>query len=154
MLCKSTPLSPVGFNVSHPEITQLVPHRRPMLLVDEVVAREGTKVVCRTTLREDTLFVKDGQAPLLLAIELFAQSAAVLTSILAIKTGVAINAGALLGTREIVFEGDALRAGDVLDIHVEQTMAMGMMAHVDCALFRDGVRLAHGSVQVMAGEPR
>ena len=139
--------------MAFPDITQLVPHRPPMLLVDEVVSLEGAKVVCRTTLTPETPFVEGGEAPVLLAIELFAQSAAVLTSLLAVQTGATIDSGALLGTREIRFFGDTLRAGEVLDIHVEQTLAMGMMAHVDCALYRGEERLAEGSVQVMAGAP-
>lgn len=136
-----------------PPITDLVPHRPPMLLVDEVVSREGQKVVCRTTIRPDTMFVEDGSIPALVAIELFAQSAAVLTSLLAVQTGVAIDSGALLGTREITLHTDRFEVGDVLEVHVEQTMAMGMMAHVDCALYRGDERLAEGSVQVMAGAP-
>lgn len=137
----------------HPDITQLVPHRPPMLLVDEVVELEGSRVVCRTTLKDDTVFVTDGEAPMLMAIELFAQTAAVLTSLLATRTEARIESGALLGTRKIELHGDTLKAGDVLEIHCEQTMAMGMMAHVECALFRGGEKLAEGSVHVMAGAP-
>lgn len=99
------------------------------------------------------MFVEDGGIPAIVAIELFAQSAAVLTSLLAIKTGVVINSGALLGTRAIELFTERFEVGDVLDVHVEQTMAMGMMAHVDCALYRGDERLAEGSVQVMAGAP-
>ncbi|MGE0787430.1 MAG: hypothetical protein AB7S26_17285 [Sandaracinaceae bacterium] len=136
-----------------PAITTLVPHRKPMLLLDEVVERDGLRVVCRTTIRSDMVFVEDGRMPLAVAIELFAQCAAVLTSLLATKAGIRIDSGALLGTREIRLLADDLKVGDVLDVHCEQTMSMGMMAHVDCALYRAGERIAEGSVHVMAGAP-
>lgn len=124
-----------------------------MLLVDEVVRHEGLTVDCRTTIREDMPFVRDGEIAALLAIELFAQSAATLVSLLAHQAGAPVMSGALLGTRQIDLHTDVLRVGDVLDIHCEEKMAIGMTAQIQCELRRDGVLLAEGSINVMAGTP-
>ncbi|MFM2092987.1 MAG: 3-hydroxyacyl-[acyl-carrier-protein] dehydratase FabZ [Planctomycetota bacterium] len=39
-----------------PEILQAIPHRPPMLLVDEVVSRTEKNIVCRKTFRADEYF--------------------------------------------------------------------------------------------------
>ena len=136
-----------------PAIDRLIPHRAPMLLVDEVVRHEGLTVDCRTSIREGMPFVRDGEVPALLAIELFAQSAASLVSLLARDSGTPVMSGALLGTRKIELHTDVFRVGDVLDIHCEEKMAIGMTAQIQCELRREGELLAGGSINVMAGTP-
>jgi 3-hydroxyacyl-[acyl-carrier-protein] dehydratase len=39
-----------------PEIEAAIPHRRPMLLVDEIVSRTDTGIVCRKTFHADEFF--------------------------------------------------------------------------------------------------
>ncbi len=139
--------------MTFPAIEALIPHRPPMRLVDEVVHQEGRSVTCRTTIREETPFVSGGEVPMLVALELFAQSACTLVSLLALRTGGPLRGGAVLGTRKLELHGDVLRVGDVLDIHCEEKMAMGLTAQVDCRLLRGGELLAQGSINVMAGTP-
>ena len=40
------------------EIERFIPHRKPMLLVDEIVSRTNDKIVCRKTFHEDDFFVQ------------------------------------------------------------------------------------------------
>lgn len=40
------------------EIERFIPHRKPMLLVDEIVSRTEDKIVCRKTFHEDEFFVQ------------------------------------------------------------------------------------------------
>lgn len=40
------------------EILAAIPHRPPMLLVDEIVSRDETRIVCRKTFRADEFFVQ------------------------------------------------------------------------------------------------
>lgn len=134
-----------------PAVATLIPHRPPMLLVDEVVDHEGPRVICRTTIREDMPFVRDGEVPILIALELFAQAACSLVALLATRHGAAMQSGAFLGTRSVAFEADVLRVGDVVDIECTLTMAIGRTAQVDCRLVRAGETLAHGAINVMAG---
>ena len=136
-----------------PPIEQLLPHRPPMLLVDEVVEHEGLRVVCRTTIREDMPFVREGEVPVLLALELFAQSACSLVALLASRGGRALRSGAILGSRHVALHADVLRVGDVLEIRCEEKMAIGMTAQIQCSLHRGEETLAEGSINVMAGAP-
>lgn len=124
-----------------------------MLLVDALVSHEGRKIVCRTTIREDHPFARNGEVSMLVAVELFAQTAAALVALLAPPGGPSMTTGALLSSREVRFFTDALRVGDELEIHCEEVMNVGMAAQVECALHRAGARIAEGSINVMAGEP-
>jgi predicted hotdog family 3-hydroxylacyl-ACP dehydratase len=140
--------------VGFPPIAALVPHRAPMLLVDELVSQEGRAIVCRATIREDHPFLSDGEVSVLVAVELFAQTAAALVGLLASAGGPSMQSGALLGSREVLFSTDALHVGDVLDIRCEEVWTVGPAAQVVCALYRDGVKIAEGSINVMAGDPQ
>jgi predicted hotdog family 3-hydroxylacyl-ACP dehydratase len=124
-----------------------------MLLVDEVVRHEGLTVVCRTTVRDDMPFVRGGRVPALLALELFAQSAASLVALLAPPGGPSMAAGALLGSRRVRLHTDELRVGDVLEMRCEEKLAIGPTAQIHCELRRGGALLAEGSINVMAGVP-
>ena len=136
-----------------PPIENLIPHRPPMLLIDEVIEHEGLRVVCRTTIREDMPFVQDGTVPVMLALELFAQSAASLVALIASRGGAPLSGGAILGSRQIDLHGESFSVGDVLEIHCEERMALGMTAQIQCSLRREGELLAEGSINVMAGTP-
>ena len=45
-----------GMNQSKSEVESLIPHRGPMLLVDEIVERTDTSIVCRKTFSPDEYF--------------------------------------------------------------------------------------------------
>lgn len=136
-----------------PPIVELIPHRPPMLLVDEVVRHEGLRVVCRTRIREDMPFVREGRVSVLLAVELFAQSACTLIALLASHGGRSMQSGALLGSREVRFHTDWLHVGDELSIRCEERFAIGTAAQIECVLCREDETLAEGSINVMAGDP-
>lgn len=140
--------------MTFPDIAALVPHRPPMLLVDALVAHEHRRIVCRSTIREGHPFLQGGEVSMLVAVELFAQSAAALVGLLAPPGGPSMTTGALLGSREVRFFADALTLGDEVEIRCEEVMTLGPTAQIECALYRDGAKIAEGSVNVMAGEPQ
>lgn len=135
-------------------LVELVPHRPPMLLVDELVSHEGRGIVCRSTIREDHLFLRDGKVSSLIAIELFAQTAAALVGLLAPPGGPSMTQGALLGSRQVKLFTGALVPGDVVEIHCTESWTIEMAAQIDCALYRRGEKIAEGTINVMAGEPK
>ncbi len=137
-----------------PPIAALVPHRPPMLLLDELVSHEGRTIVCRATIRDDHLFLEDGAVPALVAVELFAQTAAALVGLLAPAGGPSMQSGALLGSREVRLHTDALRVGDVVDVRCTEAWTIGPAAQIDCVLLRAGEAIAEGSINVMAGDPK
>ena len=62
----------------HAGIDSLLPHRRPMRLVDEIVAVEGDSVVTAATVIAQWPLLTDGAVSPIVTVELVAQSAAAL----------------------------------------------------------------------------
>src|SRR5579871_4801612 len=79
-----------------PRIEQVVPHRPPMLLLDEVVAWDDAHTECRVFLRDDSPFVASGRVASTLAIEYMAQCIAVFVGMEAYLRGEAIPLGFLV----------------------------------------------------------
>ncbi len=44
--------------MSTSEIEKIIPHRKPMLLLDEIVSQDETSIVCRKTFHDDDFFVQ------------------------------------------------------------------------------------------------
>jgi predicted hotdog family 3-hydroxylacyl-ACP dehydratase len=140
---------------THRSIASLVPHRPPMLLVHELVSHEGRGIVCTTTIGPDFLLVRaDRTVSSIVAIELFAQTAAALVGLLAPPGGPSMATGALLGSRGIKLHVDRFDVGDVLEIRCTESWTIEMAAQIDCELYRRGEKIAEGTINVMAGEPK
>lgn len=138
---------------SLPKLAALVPHGPPMLLVDELVRHEGRSLTCRAVIRDDHPFLEPDGVPALVAIELFAQTAAALVGLLAPAGGPSMQSGALLGTRQVRLHVPAFAVGDELLIRCTEAWTIGPAAQIECTLTREGITLAEGSINVMAGEP-
>ncbi len=101
------------------EIESKIPHRAPMLLIDQIVSNDGSSIVCRKTFREDEFFVQGhfpGQpiVPGVIQCECCMQAGAILLatdSSLQIATPVATRMDAVK-FKQIV------RPGDTVEIHV------------------------------------
>jgi 3-hydroxyacyl-[acyl-carrier-protein] dehydratase len=101
------------------QIQEAIPHRPPMLLVDECVNMEGDKIHCRKTFREDEYFVQGHYphmplVPGVILTECAAQTAAILLS-----TKVEDDGGVPVLTRiqDARFK-QVVKPGDTIDIHV------------------------------------
>ena len=116
-----------------------IPHRGPMCFVDDVLEVGPTSVITTMTLRPDHILAdSEGAVSPVAAIELFAQSAAVLMSHRTSGSDPNPVAGALLGTRGVDFYVPTLRVGDVLRVVAKESWGAGALAQFDCELFRVG----------------
>ena len=128
-----------------------------MRFVDDVISVGPDRVETTMTLREDHIMsgvaTGPGEVSPLIAIELFAQSAAVLMSHRTSGTDPNPVAGALLGTRGITTEVDRLKVGDVLIVRATEKWGQGALAQFECELFRvsgeSEERCASGSINVV-----
>lgn len=101
------------------EIQQAIPHRPPMLLVDEIVERNDDRIVCRKTFLEDEFFFQGhypGQplVPGVILCECAMQAGAVLLSKFAAE-----GTGVPVATRlnDVKFKR-MIRPGDTIEIAV------------------------------------
>jgi len=101
------------------EIKTLIPHREPMLLIDEVIQRQDGSIVCRRTFRDNEFFLQGHfpeypLVPGVMLCEAAMQAGAVLAA------GMCEEAGIPVATRltDARFRR-MVRPGDTVEIHVE-----------------------------------
>lgn len=79
----------------------VVPHRRPMIWIDEIVARRSDGIVATATVRATDLLFQAGKGtPSHVAIEWMAQTCAAFAGSKALDEKTAVGIGFLLGTRD------------------------------------------------------
>jgi len=136
-----------------PALAELVPHRVPMLLLDEVVRWDGARVECRVALRDDSPFVEAGRVRGVIAVEYMAQCIAVYAGLRAYAGGRPPSIGYLAGGSEIEILVDHFRVGDVLRVHATHVWGNHALARFDCAVERDGDEVARGTLNAYRRDP-
>ncbi len=103
-----------------PEILAAIPHRPPMLLVDEIVSRDDQRITCRKTFRPDEYFVQGHYpdfplVPGVILCECALQAGAILLS-----RQTAEKSGVPVATRlnDVKFRR-MVRPGDTIEIEVQ-----------------------------------
>ena len=143
-----------------PTIAELLPHRGRMLLLDELLSEHDEKsVVCRTTLREDFLFARNGRVDAVVSVELIAQALGACVGLADRRKGRLPRIGFLVGVRDATFAVGSFNVGDVLEVtatHVwgEETLGnfRGTVAIVPPGGFAAGAVVATCELSVYAGD--
>ena len=138
-------------NLPFPPVADLVPHRPPMLVLDEVVASSHDSLTARVLLTETSPFVEEGRAPALIAIEYMAQAIAAFAGAAQRAKQEAPKLGFLLSCREMVIDVDELSAGDELLVSVRQVWSDDVLGSFDCLVTRRGARVAKADLNVYQG---
>jgi len=139
-------------STTYPPIAELVPHKPPMILIDEVLDFAPTLLRARVTLTEASPFVEDGQVPTLVSIEYMAQSIAAFAGLTGRRGGEPVRLGYLIACREMTLAVDSLCAGDELEVRVMQVWSDEQLGHFDCVVLRRGETVAHAWLSVFQGE--
>src|SRR4029078_3042455 len=120
------------------EIYAAIPHRPPFLLVDEIVSREGHRIVCRKTFRPDEWFFAGHypQFPLVPGV-LLCEAAMQAGAVLLAGLDVPVNAGVPVGAKlEDVRFKRMVRPGETIEMDVELTEKVSkvwfLKANVTC----------------------
>ena len=105
------------------EIYAAIPHRPPFLLIDEIVSREGHRIVCRKTFRPDEWFFAGHypQFPLVPGV-LLCEAAMQAGAVLLAGLDMPVNAGVPVAARlEDVRFKRMVRPGETIEMEVELT---------------------------------
>ncbi|HEX9446502.1 MAG TPA: hypothetical protein VF920_00910 [Dongiaceae bacterium] len=131
--------------MSHPEaavetlyqIEQLLPHARPMILLDRVVERLTDGIVTELKIRPGLPFFRPMRGiPAHIALEWMAQSCGAHVGASALESGQPVRVGFLLGTRDFISrvdwftEGQIARVSARLIFHEDETAVFD--CHVSC----------------------
>lgn len=105
--------------MTNEKILSAIPHRPPMLLVDEIVSQNESSIVCRKTFRADEWFVQGHYpdfplVPGVILCECAAQSGAILLASI-ISTGDAVPV--LTRMNDVKFK-TMVHPGDTIEMHV------------------------------------
>jgi predicted hotdog family 3-hydroxylacyl-ACP dehydratase len=129
-----------------------VPHRPPMLCLDEIGEDTADSVVCYTTIRPDFVFLDGDSVRPVVMIELVAQACAAYVGVKAHREGKPPKVGMLVGCREAEFLVDGLNLGDALCITVHRTFGQVQVAAFTGTVARGGAVIGRVSLSVVDGD--
>ena len=132
----------------YPPVAELVPHRPPMILIDEILDIGERSLSARVALSEGSPFVEDGKLPALVTIEYMAQSVAAFAGALRRAAGKPVRLGFLIACREMELEVDSLFVGDELEVTVNQVWTDEQLGKFDCLVTRRGEKISRASLSV------
>lgn len=121
-------------------IEDYLPHRPPMLLIDELVEVTDIKAVVRTTIKPDCVFARDGIVHPAAMIEFMAQCCAILIG--ARPSGKGPRLGFIISCREVNLMVDNFSVGDKLELTAGKVHGQEALAVFSCTVSRDGVQCA------------
>jgi predicted hotdog family 3-hydroxylacyl-ACP dehydratase len=119
-------------------VSSYLPHRPPMLLIDHIDELSLGNTVCRTTIRPDCVFVRDGVVHASAMIEFVAQACAISASGTTTRSGEPPRLGVIVGCREISFTVDHFAVGDELTIAVTKLIGEEQLAVFSGTVSRGG----------------
>ena len=134
--------------MTYPAVIDLLPHRPPMVLLDEVEWFEGASARCRVEIRPDAPLVEEGRVRAIVALEHMAQCTGVCTMLRARQQGRGPMRGYLVGVRDLRLETDFFDVGDVLHVEATLTWDGADIAHFECRVTRAGRQVATASLSV------
>ncbi len=134
-----------------PNIEDLVPHTKPMLLLSGLLDVGEEYIVCEVLVRSDGLFDTSGQVPALVGIEYMAQAVSAFSGLEARRQGKPVKMGFLLGTRHFETNVADFCCGDALTVKICRVMqANDGIASFDCTVHGEKV---HQSARLTVYEP-
>lgn len=134
---------------------QVLPHAGPMILIDDLVAREADLLVAAVDVRAESLFFRAPHGVAAhVSIEWMAQCCAAWAGAKALDEGRRVELGFLLGTRNFRADVDWFAAGERLYVSARLTFQDEEMASFLCrtAYSADGEAVCSASLNVF--QPR
>ncbi len=132
-------------------MAQVLSHRPPMILLDQLSSYSGSGALCRVTITDESPFFQDGLAgvPSYIGIEYMAQTIAAFAGANALDGGESVKIGFLLGSRKYQTQVDRFSTGTTLDIEVMRLHQEDSGLSVfDCTIQTTNEKLAEARINV------
>ena len=131
-----------------PDVVELLPHRPPMVLVEELLEVDEDRAVarCRCRIGMDSPLLQGGRIPLMLMIEMLAQSAACLKGYIELKRGLPIRPAYLVRIDDL----DLVRMpapGEAVEVETVEQRGLGDYFVYEARATMGGERAAEGSLR-------
>lgn len=116
-------------------IDTVIPQRPPMILIDEIIARQPDSIVVLTTIRSNGLFFQEGRGvPSHVALEWMAQACAAFAGAAALDEAGTVKVGFLLGTRDFQANRYWFNEGECLYVRVRLEYRDDELANFACEI--------------------
>lgn len=131
-----------------PGVLQLLPHRPPMVLVEELleVDEDRAEARCRCRIGPDSPLLQDGRIPRMLVIEMLAQSAACLKGYVELKRGLPIRPAYLVRIDDLEL-GRMPLPGEAVEVEAVEQRGLGDYFVYEARALAAGERVAAGSLR-------
>lgn len=118
-------------NIEEIPITQIIPQRKPFLMVDKVISCGSTDTITQFQVREDLIFLEDNKLSPPGILENMAQSAAARMGSLDLISGVPVKIGYIGDIRDVTFYR-LPKCNEVLEtqVHIVERLLNLMLAQV------------------------
>ena len=131
-------------------VRELLPHREPMILIDEACGMEGQDFKAKVRVTPQSQFFDGAGVPAWVGIEYMAQTVAAYAGAEGLALGGQIHVGMLLGTRDYVAEVPLFNNGQVLDVLVRKDLfQVNGVSSLHCRILEAGRLLAQAQVTVI-----
>ena len=120
------------------EILNYIPHRRTMVLVDQIVSKDKDNFAVQINIKESSLLYCDKGVPSYCAIEYMAQSVAAYSSLFLEKNESASKVGFIVSIRAYKSSRDFFKKGEKLKVKVNPVMFVSNSGTFSCELFIGG----------------
>lgn len=122
-------------------IEELLPHRKPMLLLEQLLESGSDYIVCKVVVGNDGLFDVASRVPASMGLEYMAQAVSAYSGLQARRKGLPVKLGFLLGTRLFESSVAEFSSGQVLEVKVRRILGGGDgLGSFECTVSGDGVR--------------
>lgn len=138
--------------MNHPTLAELLPHQRPMLLLDELVDSDDTSATTRVVLRPDSMFVRAGWIHSIVALEYMAQCAAAYAGLRRRIGGAPPQAGYLVGTPAMEVDVESFQVGDELTVLARYDSGTQELQSFACSVSLRGREVARARISVYGGD--
>ncbi len=133
------------------EITQVLPHRAPMILIDELARYDTQSAVCTVTISAQSPFFDAnlGGVPNYIGCEYMAQAIAAYAGANALDKGEAVKIGFLLGSRKYRSHAAQFNDGASLEVSVSKLIEdESGLSVFQCEISASGTCLAEAKINV------
>lgn len=119
----------------HWQLEEVLPHKPPMILIDDIVDIEQEGLAARVRIGEDSRFYESLRGvPVWVGLEYMAQTVAAHVGTLALMQGEAVRIGLLLGTRRYETTTKYFALGQLLHVQVRRVLDEGGLGQYRCQI--------------------
>ncbi|MGC6488995.1 MAG: hypothetical protein ACON4Z_15205 [Planctomycetota bacterium] len=117
-----------------PDVSELVPHQRPVLALERLTAWQKEHAVGELTIRADNPLLRDGKVETVMALEYMAQCVAACLGMEAYAGGGDVRVGMVIACRQMKITAPHLELGETYRVTADQVRGTDAISHYDGAI--------------------